>query len=485
MIDAGDKLCKVNIFRANQLSKKTKLLLKAKAKRGFMGNAEKKASPKKAANGGNKDSSKGSEAEGPSSKGKTKESGSQETSSEAAPKRNRVQNQYLPKGYRGGEYKPQEPSGEQSSIYGKRAPKVSPYNINSPNYKPRTPAEKKYWSGTGTKKAAAKAPTRSRRLKTVNRNSIDDLVLERTYEQIRDEYSAAKDAAPKATYGEKVKGFIRNMKNITVNGYDNTVGYMIAKRQNEETRQAIKDNPEGKEKVVYLMHGMLQNQGSQHRLAAKLKEKGYLPYHLKGYHHLPLKEKVKKINEQIEELYHDPDTLRGKGTKPVQIAPYREAIWSGHSSGADTGIYYAQTNNVNKYNIKQIQARAPVPSGIGDKPLTMGQKMIMMLASGDDVRSKKGKAQAVQMHQGVPKVPVYVFAGKYDQLATPDATLYKHAAKHYIIDHPDSSHFGTSGVNDTMNEVFAENIEKGATNEFQDYHDRKRKQIQERTRKIA
>ena len=55
---------------------------------------------------------------------------------------------------------------------------------------------------------------------------------------------------------------------------------------------------------------------------------------------------------------------------------------------------------------------------------------------------------------------VDVIAGKLDNLVPPSDAVYKHAKQHYVIDHPDSTHFGTSGANDGMNKVFVDLLKK-------------------------
>ncbi|GAF69310.1 unnamed protein product, partial [marine sediment metagenome] len=91
---------------------------------------------------------------------------------------------------------------------------------------------------------------------------------------------------------------------------------------------------------------------------------------------------------------------------------------------------------------------------------------LMPLAGKDDVRKIAGKRNALEMARRKPKIPVDVIAGRYDGLVPPSDALYQHAKTHYVIDDPDSTHFGTSGVNSKMNNIFIENLkEKGKPEE--------------------
>ena len=362
------------------------------------------------------------------------------------------------------------------------------YQQASKPHRAPTPAEQKYHAGKRTAPSNVVKLSDRRKASSVKTREprLEDIVTEQSFDQLQAEYKAAKDQAPKTTFGQKVKGFIKNMYNIPVNGLYNTIFYPIAMFQNAKTRKEIRNNPDGKEPVVYLQAGVMQNMGAQARAASYWRKKGFLPYHIKGYHHLPAKEKREKHFEQIHGLYHDRNSLRGKGSKQMQVAPYREAVWDGHSSGADSGIYLAQDSRVEKYKVRRIIARAPVPTGLGDRPLNIAQKAIMMIASGDDTRTLKGKKAALTMHERPPKVPVDVYSGKYDMLAVPYSNIYKYASSTNLIDHPSSSHFGTSGVNRTMNATIIDHAVSKMYGSQESYHnDPRRKEINERKRKIA
>lgn len=273
-----------------------------------------------------------------------------------------------------------------------------------------------------------------------------EYLVEKRYDDMAREREQETKDAPKLTLGEKVRGTYHNIKNVARNAFDNTVGYGIAKYQNRKTRKSFKKGSD--KKIVYLVHGVMQNEGSQWRLAKELRKQGYEPVHLKGYHKLPRKESSDKAFEQVDKFH--------KKAK-IKDAEKREDLYSGHSSGGDLGIYMAGDERIKKYGIKKIQARAPAPYGI--KGRTIGQKVLMPLAKLDNVKKKLGRRNALEMHERKPIVSIDVIAGKYDQLSTPADNAYKDAENYYIINHPDSTHFGTSGVNDEMNKLFVENLE--------------------------
>lgn len=282
-------------------------------------------------------------------------------------------------------------------------------------------------------------------------NKPNSQIVQREYEQLVAETEPYKRALPeRPSLGPRVRASFKNVKNVIRNAYDNTVGYGIAKYQNVQTRRHFKKKPESQDKIVYLMHGLFQNEGSQRKLASQLKKKGYRPYHLKGYHHLAGKEGADKGFEQIEK-FHKKTGLK----EPRKRSDY----FSGHSSGADRGIYMAGDERIKKYGIKEVQARAPAPTGIEAK--TLGQKLIMPIVSGkENVKYPEGKRAAVDLSSRRPKVPVHVIAGRYDSLVPPKNAAYQHAEAHYVIEHPDSTHFGTSGVNPTINELLIDMLGK-------------------------
>ena len=267
-------------------------------------------------------------------------------------------------------------------------------------------------------------------------------IIEADFKKLQKEKSEYGAKLPSPTTAGKIKAGFYNVGKIVHNAYDNTIGYAVAKGQNRGTREFYIKNPASKDKIVYLMHGVFQNEGSQAKLGKQLKKGGYNPYHLKGKHHLKRKENAEQAFEQIDEFQKD--------TK-LKNPSKRSDIYSGQSSGADVGIYMAGDKRIIKYGIRKVQARAPAPTGV--KPKTLGQRLLIPLVPEDSLKGDMGKRNAVELNRRKPKVPVYVVSGKYDNLVPPSDAVYKHAKKHHIIDDKDSTHFGTAGGNKKMNDI--------------------------------
>ncbi len=273
----------------------------------------------------------------------------------------------------------------------------------------------------------------------------DEAIINEKYKVIKVAYDKAKKKVKLPKMSARMSAGIDNVKNIIRNGFDNTIGYGIAKAQNYQTKRELKKNPGSDKKIVYLMHGLFQDEGSQWRYGSELRRRGYNVYHLKGHHSLEREANVDKAFEQIDGL-HKYTKLKDPST--------RYDAFSGHSSGADVGIAMASDPRVSKYGIREVQARAPAPSGIEAR--TIGQRLLMPFASEDNTKkSINARRNVVKMTENKPIVPVYVVAGRYDGLVQAKDALYAHAKQHYLIDHPESTHFGTSGVNDTMNRTMA------------------------------
>jgi len=287
--------------------------------------------------------------------------------------------------------------------------------------------------------------------KKVKEVKSDDQATLTEYKRLEKGLAPYKKEAAKIqpSLGQRVKAAANGVANVARNVYDNTVGYGIAKVQNYGTKRHFKKDPASKNKIVYLMHGIYQNEGSQWKLAKQLKKEGYKPLHLKGHHRLSRKEAAEKGFEQIDDFH--------KYTK-LKDAEKRSDHFSGHSSGADVGIYMAGDERIRKYGIKNIQARAPVPYGV--KGTTIGQKMILLSpqARMDNLKKIGGKRRAVEMGKVNPKATIDVIAGKYDELVTPPDAVYKKANKYYVIDDPDSGHFGTTGTNPKMDRLFVKHL---------------------------
>jgi hypothetical protein len=245
------------------------------------------------------------------------------------------------------------------------------------------------------------------------------------------------------------KRFGRTLKNMFVNGIDNTFGYVASSWQNYKTKRALKKGDE--KPIVYTIHGRAQNKGAHWRMGRDLKKEGFHVYHLRGNHG------VKDINERKDKAYAQIDRLHDyAGTKPSS----KRAYISGHSSGADLGIAMASDDKIHDYGIKAVQARAPLPYGI--KKTNLYTKALGNLIDiKDDLRSNnEGKRKAAMNYFTEPKIPVYVTAGKNDRLVNPKDAFYRPATSFKVLDHKDSGHFGTSGQNKKMNNYFINELKE-------------------------
>ena len=268
-------------------------------------------------------------------------------------------------------------------------------------------------------------------------------IIEVDFKKLQKEKEKYSAKIPSPTTGGKIKAGIYNIGKIAKNALDNTVGYPIVKYQNYKEKKYFKKHPDSKEPIIWNEHGSYQTIGSQRVFTKQAKKQGYHVINLKGYYLLSRKENAKKTEEQIEEFQ--------KATK-LKKPEKRNDWYKGHSTGADVGIYLAGNEKIKKYGIKHMQAVAPAPSGVEVK--TFGQRLLAPLIKHEDVKkSYEARKNAVELAKRKPKVPVHVIAGKYDNLVPPSDAAYKHAEKHHIIEHPDSTHFGTSGGNKKMNQV--------------------------------
>ena len=277
--------------------------------------------------------------------------------------------------------------------------------------------------------------------------------VERQYNGLSATYASIKESIKKKV-GDTAGGLgkaIGNLKNIARNAVDNTVGYGIAKYQNAKTTRALASDSQTDGQIVYLMHGLFQNEGSQWRLAKQLRKQGKIPYHLKGHHSLTREENAEKTFEQLEKLH----TKTG-----LNNAHERYDAFSGHSSGGDMGIYLAGDHRTPQYGIKKVQARAPAPTGI--KAKTFGQYLLMPAAKDDNVNRYEGRRSAVEMSKRKPVhgVNLQILAGEADRLVLPEDTAFEHAHDHAFLTGPNSTHFGTSGGHKEMNEQIIAHLDK-------------------------
>lgn len=286
--------------------------------------------------------------------------------------------------------------------------------------------------------------------------SREEQIVNAQYAEMEKRIAPIQARAPKPTAGSRMKAGFKNIANITRNIYDSTIGYGIAQGQNWKTARELKKNPGTEKDIVYLINGICQNIGSQHRYAAELRKQGLIPYHIKVNH-------GKSRAENAEGFYTQAGNLHKK-TRLKDVHKRTDAI-SGHSSGGDLAIYLAGDKRIKQYGInpvsrddkETIQARAPAPYGL--KPKTLPQKIVMhMIPSTDNLYTPEGKRNAVEMYNRETHVPITIHAGLNDRLVTPEVAYERSAKEINVIDHPDSTHFGTSGGNPNMNRYFANRL---------------------------
>ncbi len=281
-----------------------------------------------------------------------------------------------------------------------------------------------------------------------NGKEIDSKTIDKKYQKLQQELAGKRGQAPsRPGLGKLVGAAMNNVKNITLNAFDNTIGYGIASYQNYQTKRTLKKNPKTDRYMTVLIPGLFQEIGSQWRLGKREKENGRLPYHLHPNNSLPKAEREEAARRQLE-------YLKGK----THANPYK--ILSGHSDGAALAVGLAQDQKtVKDHKIVYVQARAPSVHGT-TKIDSVGKAMLIPFAANDNVKkSIYARKGAVENAEKKPYVPVDVVAGEYDSLATPRDTVYRHARTHYLVRGKDSTHFGTSGVNDEMNKRFSKHID--------------------------
>ncbi len=290
-------------------------------------------------------------------------------------------------------------------------------------------------------------------------NKPNSQIVQREYKQLVEETEPYKRALPeRPSFGKRVKAGVKNVGNVVRNVYANTFGNLSVYRQDYQTRSHYKKNPESKDPMADLIHGVAQTRGSLYKLGKQIRKAGYRPVFHKANHSLTEKEGAEQSFRQKDKLH--------KYTK-LKNVPDRNDIIVAHSSGANRAIYMAGDDRIKKYGIKKIYAIAPTPTGI--KPKTLGQKILMPFVSKENVKYDEGKRAAVDLSSRRPKVPVHVIAGRYDSLVPPKDAAYKHAEEHYVIEHPDSTHFGTSGVNPEINDLIIDLIKNQSQSKYKRY----------------
>jgi len=234
---------------------------------------------------------------------------------------------------------------------------------------------------------------------------------------------------------------IKNLKNIALTPFYMTAGTWIARYQNNKTIKTLRNNPHTEKPVVHLGNGSWLNPGVQARLATQMRGEGMLPHHLKMYHGLEPEEQVEKVYRQLDQFQ--------EATK-VNFSKI-ESLYSGQSSGGDTGIHLAANPRTLQYGIKKVQAVAPTPTGLGAN--TIWQKVLWFLpgAKKSYANSYEGMKLAAQVAGKKPVIPVQIVVGEADKVVRPEDAAYKHAADFDWIRGPHSTHWGTIGVNPESN----------------------------------
>ena len=153
---------------------------------------------------------------------------------------------------------------------------------------------------------------------------------------------------------------------------------------------------------------------------------------------------------------------------------YRNDVAIGHSSGGNRVRRMARDKRIKSYGIKKAYGIAPTP--LGFTPETLGQKALTYFVRKEDVRYEKGQKAALES-SGKTEIPYDSVAGSEDGLVPPKSTADKDAREHYVIESPDSTHFGTSGVNPQINELLVDLVKNQAKSKYSRYH-RKGKVLQ-------
>lgn len=266
----------------------------------------------------------------------------------------------------------------------------------------------------------------------------------------RDPYRKQLDVG-KISLADRVKTTVNNLRNQVTNAYDNTVGYVIAKKQNWDTTRALRKDPDNTN-LVYVMNGLAQNIGPGHRRGKALMNHGLRPYHVRSHHSLPDEQAYDRFLGQVDNLHEK---------ARVQNPQYRHDGLQGHSSGGVFAMHAAEDKRTRERGIKYAQAIAADYDGM---PLTTPSQKLMdtfiPLDAHNPYKTRAAREKILsRQHRGPPQISVESVGGRYDDLVPPPFTYYKHADRHHVVLGKDSTHFGTSGSNDQMNEVLVSLLE--------------------------
>ncbi|PIN86570.1 hypothetical protein COV19_03535 [Candidatus Woesearchaeota archaeon CG10_big_fil_rev_8_21_14_0_10_44_13] len=260
---------------------------------------------------------------------------------------------------------------------------------------------------------------------------------------------------PSPSLPQRISTAMRNLPTMASNAFNNTLGYPIVLSQNYRTEGRTRKHPE--EPVGYIKVGLGQTMGAGWKTGRAFRKRHINPYHLPPEHYRPPHEQHRHEVRHIQKFIK-----KAKIVDPEK----RNDLYTGHSSGGNAAIYAAGDHSLYKLGIKHIQAVAPTPYGIRADRLSHKLMGTVVDLSVDDVsKSKIARENALKMYHRVPlKDPtgkhgiksIHIIAGAKDGLVSPRETYYKHADKQYVIRHPKSTHFGTSGSNNEINEIIAD-----------------------------
>ncbi|TKJ17807.1 hypothetical protein CEE44_04750 [Candidatus Woesearchaeota archaeon B3_Woes] len=287
----------------------------------------------------------------------------------------------------------------------------------------------------------------------------DHKIVQREYDQLVAETEPYKRAMPeRSPLGKRMRVGVRNVKNIARNIHANTYGNLSVYRQDSQTKSHYKKNPRSKEPMAHITPGFGMTRGSMYKLGKEFRKEGYRPVFHKGHHFLSEKEGAEKGFRKMRKLH--------RYTKLEDI-PNRNDIMIGHSSGGNRVRYMARDKRIKKYGIKKAYAIAPTPTGF--KPQTLGQRLLAPLIGKEDIRYEKGQRTALELSGTKPEISTYNISGKEDGLVPPKIAADKDAEEHYVVEGPDSTHFGTSGATPRINELLVDLVKNQSKPRYRRY----------------
>lgn len=320
-----------------------------------------------------------------------------------------------------------------------------------------------------------------------DRGALSPKYTEAPVAEIKREQKDITDRMPEEIKGwDKWKNRFRNLtRNVPRNVYENTVGNVLAGVENWRTRRDLKKNPN--KEILHLGHGYFQKRGSMRQLARQARKDGYAPHLIKFNHEHQSRDWNK------DSFYQQVDALHQKTGLTGEQRTNRDHFL-GHSEGANVAIYAAQDPRREKYGIGKFYAVEPSPSGMELSNLDQKATELIAKAAGvtldkDDLNSPQARKEALKLYSKEPygDAEVYVVAGEKSGLVPPKDTVYKHAKAHYILHHPDATHFGDSGQHRDVNDMLLRVVKhtKEAGKHPQHTYDRIEEEKEQKYRKAA